>query len=164
MYSCESREPRLMGAYSKILGGELGYISVPLFLIISGFLFFKELPDSLKREDYLKKWKSRCCSLLIPYLLWNFIAYIVYAVQSGFSLSDFCHAFWVVDIPGRTESSPIDAPLWYGRNLMLMVLITPFISVILRFTKWYLLALMALLWLFQLSVFVKGDIGIAFFF
>lgn len=151
------------GIFQNLLGVEIGSISVPLFLIISGYLFFLELPDILKREDYLKKWKSRCRSLLVPYLLWNFIAYIVYAVQSGFSLSDFFHAFWVIDIPGRTGSSPIDGPLWYVRNLMLMVLITPLISVMLRFTKWYLLALMAFLWLFQLSVFSKG-IGIAFFF
>lgn len=151
------------GIFQNLLGGEVGSISVPLFLIISGFLFFKELPASLKREDYLKKWKSRCRSLLVPYFLWNLIAYIVYAVQNGFSLSDFFHAFWVIDIPGRTGSSPIDGPLWYVRNLMLMVLVSPFISVMLKYTKWYLLVLMALLWLFQVSIFAKG-IGIAFFF
>lgn len=126
-------------------------------------MFFKELPGSLKREDYLKKWKSRCRSLLVPYLLWNLIAYIVYAAQNGFSFSDFFHAFWIIDIPGRTGSSPIDGPLWYVRNLMLMVLISPVISVMLKYTKWYLLVVMAFLWLFQVSVFAKG-IGIAFFF
>lgn len=131
--------------------------------MISGFLFFKESQAWLKIEDYLKKWKSRCRSLLVPYLLWNLIAYIVYAVQNGFSLSDFIHAFWIIDIPGRSGSSPIDGPLWYIRNLLLMVMISPFISVMLKYTKWFLLVMMAVLWIFQVSIFAKG-IGIAFFF
>ncbi len=151
------------GYFQRVLGGEIGCISVPLFLIISGYLFFKESPNYLRREDYLRKWKSRVRSLLLPYLLWNLIAYIVYVVQKGFSWADFFHSFWIIDIEGRTGSSPMDGPLWYVRNLVIMVAISPFISLMLKYTKGYLLALMAVLWIFQVSVFSKG-IGIAFFF
>lgn len=146
-----------------LLGEELGRISVPMFLLISGYLFFKEYPHFLKRDDYLGKIKSRCRSLLVPYLLWNLIAYIVYAAQYGFSFADFVHAFWVADIPGRSGSSPMDGPLWYIRNLMILVVIAPFITLLLKYTRWYILLIMGGMWLFQISVFTKG-LGIAFFF
>lgn len=151
------------GNVQHILGDEIGCISVPLFLLISGFLFFREGDGLLTKEVWLGKLKKRVRSLVIPYLLWNLIAYAIYAVRFGFSISDFFHSFWVIDIPGRTGSSPMDGPLWYVRNLMVMILLSPIISMMLKYTKWYLLTIMALLWVLQIVPFSKG-IGIAFFF
>lgn len=100
---------------------------------------------------------------MVPYLLWNFIGYIIYAIKIGFSFEDFFHSFWVIDIPGRSGSSPIDGPLWYVRNLMIMVVISPIIAYMIKFTKWYLILIMTILWIIQIPPFNKG-IGIAFYF
>lgn len=100
---------------------------------------------------------------MVPYLLWNFIGYIIYAITVGFSFEDFFHSFWVIDIPGRSVSSPIDGPLWYVRNLMIMVVISPIIAYMIKYTKWYLILIMTILWIIQIPPFNKG-IGIAFYF
>lgn len=100
---------------------------------------------------------------MVPYLLWNFIGYIIYAIKVGFSFEDFFHSSWVIDIPGRSGSSPIDGPLWYVRNLMIMVVISPIIAYMIKFTKWYLILIMTILWIIQIPPFNKG-IGIAFYF
>lgn len=49
-------------------------VAVPMFCIISGYLFFQGLNtvDCFK-EKYKLKLKSRVKTLLIPYLLWNII-------------------------------------------------------------------------------------------
>lgn len=147
----------------NLLGGICGKLSVPIFLLISGYLFFREGSYVLTKELWISKLKKRISSLLVPYLLWNFIGYIIYAIKVGFSLENFFHSFWVIDIPGRSGSSPIDGPLWYVRNLMIMVVISPIIAYMIKYTKWYLILIMTILWIIQIPPFNKG-IGIAFYF
>lgn len=152
------------GAFlQNLLGGICGKLSVPIFLLISGYLFFREGSYALTKELWISKLKKRIFSLLVPYLLWNFIGYIIYAIKVGFSLEDFFHSFWMIDIPGRSGSSPIDGPLWYVRNLMIMVVISPIIAYMIKYTKWYLILIMTILWIIQIPPFNKG-IGIAFYF
>lgn len=152
------------GAFLQyLLGGICGKLSVPIFLLISGYLFFREGSYELTKELWISKLKKRVFSLLVPYLLWNFIGYIIYAITVGFSFEDFFHSFWVIDIPGRSGSSPIDGPLWYVRNLMIMVVISPIIAYMIKYTKWYLILIMTILWIIQIPPFNKG-IGIAFYF
>ena len=152
------------GAFLQyLLGGICGKLSVPIFLLISGYLFFREGSYVLTKELWISKLKKRISSLLVPYILWNFIGYIIYAIKVGFSLEDFFHSFWVIDIPGRSGSSPIDGPLWYVRNLMMMVVISPIIAYMIKYTKWYLILIMTILWIIQIPPFNKG-IGIAFYF
>lgn len=145
------------------LGGICGKLSVPIFLLISGYLFFREGSHELTKELWISKFKKRIFSLLVPYLLWDFIGYIIYAIKVGFDFEDFFHSFWVIDIPGRSGSSPIDGPLWYVRNLMIVVVISPIISYMMKYTKWYLILIMTILWIIQIPPFNKG-IGIAFYF
>lgn len=152
------------GAFLQyLLGGICGKLSVPIFLLISGYLFFREGSYVLTKELWSHKLKKRISSLLVPYLLWNFIGYIIYALQAGVSFDDFFHSFWVIDIPGRGGSSPIDGPLWYVRNLMIMVVISPIIAYMIKYTKCYLILIMTILWIIQIPPFNKG-IGIAFYF
>lgn len=44
--------------------------AVPAFFMISGWLFFWNVKE-WNGQVYFKKMRSRCFSLLIPYLLWN---------------------------------------------------------------------------------------------
>ena len=48
----------------------LGDSVVPAFTIISGFLFFRTVKDL---SDLKGKYKRRVGSLVIPYIVWNFI-------------------------------------------------------------------------------------------
>ena len=49
--------------------------AVPLFYIISGYLFFRG--GSFDTDLYRRKLRTRASTLLVPYLLWNVIAVLV---------------------------------------------------------------------------------------
>lgn len=138
--------------------------SVPIYYFISGYVFF--LGIKITKDAYLRKFKNRVKSLLIPYLVWNAIAVVILAVQlnsvfnryatSGVSfnpsLSNFLSCFWVYDggLSGAQLSnftSPLNEPLWFVRNLMIVVLCTPLIHLIIRKTKVYCIMVLGTLWL-----------------
>ena len=122
-------------------------LAVPCFFFISGYLFFNKLQE-WSWSEWTRKIKSRGKTLLVPYLLWNliaFFAYWVYARTQGDGLSLQQHfqnngglrLFWGTngDIPLGVRSAPCDQPLWFIRDLMLFTLLTPLIHLFLRWTK-----------------------------
>ena len=53
-------------------------ICVPLFFVLSGFLYFRNVPERPGWQFFWKKTRSRIFSLLIPYLIANGIAFLCY--------------------------------------------------------------------------------------
>ena len=122
-------------------------IAVPLFFLISGFLFFLK-EDVLTFESYKNKLRKRVKSLLIPYLIWNVLVLMLYvAVQNlapsmnsgrnkliaDYTLHDCIMSFWSMSfINEGGVSGPIDSPLWFIRDLMVMVFISPLIYWLIR--------------------------------
>ena len=49
---------------------------VPTFFLLSGYLFYQNFAYS----ELKRKWKSRLFSLVIPYCIWNVIAYFYYEI------------------------------------------------------------------------------------
>lgn len=138
------------------LGNIVGRIGVPLFYIISGYLFFQKYDNSW--NCYKNKLKKRFFSLLIPYILWNVIAYFVYAfITHTMHTEQFFQSFWVVE--GKPGHSPADGPLWFVRTLMILSFISP-ILFILNKNKYTSVVspILFLLWLMGCSGFEKGTI------
>lgn len=138
------------------LGNVIGRIGVPLFYIISGYLFFQKYDNSLK--CYKNKLKKRVFSLLIPYLLWNIIAYLVYAfITHTMQPEDFVQSFWVVN--SKPGHSPADGPLWFVRTLMMLSIISP-VMYCLNKNKYtaFISLILLLLWLIGCPGFNKGTI------
>ena len=116
--------------------------AVPLLFAISGYLYFLKY-DGL-RQFYVRQYKRRLTSLLVPYILWNLIFYAVSAFgESGaipfdadWLMSVFCNydiantdAPMAFFSPMRTR---IDFPLWYVFDLMILSVVAPVIGYILR--------------------------------
>lgn len=154
-------------------------IGVPLFYIFSGFLFFyrKDFNCSI----YKLKLKSRAKTLLIPFLLWNTIA-IVWQLKFYLPvISSFYHPIEIqVSIvriintflcniknsgifvgPPSTEPItglyPIDVPLWYVRDLMVIILLSPIIYLAIKKTKQWFISALGLFWLFSSIILSKGS-------
>lgn len=164
-------------------------IAVPLFFLISGYLFFSD--SIFTKDDYKNKLKSRCFSLLIPYLLWNFVPLLfVFSKRliggcfSGefFSLYayirniDWLHVFWnsesmtsaIVGINGERMplSGPINYPLWYLRDLIILVILSPLIYSIIRSKiKHVFIIVLSLLFIFGVwpNVSILAITGVYFF-
>lgn len=122
----------------------IGRISVPSFYLISGYLFFYKV-ENFDVSIYKKKLKTRCRTILIPYLVWNTL-YLVFLVlqiiyhcwQSGadvtnelmffFNENGWINCLWACNVwPFRESwfgwscpsSGPILVPMWFLRDLMI---------------------------------------------
>lgn len=118
-------------------------IAVPIFFIVSGYLFFKE--GTFNEKLYLTKIKKRFWSLLIPYVLWNTLCLLIFifvripALHGLFpnvsleevTLPKVLSGYWACEGNGF----PFDFPLWYVRELILMVIISPLLYVVVKKMK-----------------------------
>ena len=140
-------------------------LAVPLYFFISGMLFFWNI-EKLNLEIFKKKIKSRIFSLFIPYLCWNLliVAYIFIVQQlfpglmsaknklvSDYSTIDFLNCFWNMSLVNKGGGNfPIDGPLWFIRDLMIMNLLSPLVYFVLaRTKKWGAISLLVI-WGFDL--------------
>lgn len=107
-------------------------IAVPTFFMLSGFLFFQNYDPKL----LLTKWESRLSSILVPYLVWNIIAYLYYEVISALpfvraSMTQTIEPFnleWLI----RNALLGDHNITWFLLNIMVYVLIVPMLFPILR--------------------------------
>lgn len=135
-------------------------LAVPCFFFISGFLFFSKLEEKWDWGIWRDKMGKRVKTLLIPYLLWNIIAFFafwLYALATGEQVSlaqEFMNRggikmFWSVTggIPIGSQAYPVDGPLWFIRDLIFYIILTPLVFIFVRWTKIYGLLVLALAYL-----------------
>lgn len=143
--------------------------SVPIYFFISGYVFF--LGVEFSKETYIRKLKNRVKTLLIPYLIWNTLAIISCFIGNSAALvrvpglfSPNAHgilsAYWTYDgtllaTTAAPESVyPINIPLWFLRNLMIVVVCTPIIHLLIKRFKYLPVALLGCIWF--MAVFFKA--------
>lgn len=121
---------------------------------------------------YEQNIKKRLYTLLIPYLLWNLIALALwecrYFANTGHFISDLrfiLYSFWTsITKGGVVSSSPIDYPLWFVRDLMVISLLSPIVHYVLKHVKIAGLAVVGMLWLLDVNFNIPGLSSIALFF
>lgn len=135
--------------------------SVPIYFFISGYVFFLGI-EHFGREEYTRKLKNRVKTLLIPYLIWNTFSVAAFLLanlpailqtQSFPPLHWLLSAYWIYDgnfliNATGTGIDPIDGPLWFLRNLMVVVLTTPVIHYLIKRFKYWPLILLGNTWFF----------------
>lgn len=106
--------------FSKVIS----HIAVPSFFFISGYLFFYKTKEFTKKV-YLSKLTKRIYTLLIPYILWNIIA-ITFDFCNFYSKHNISDSFiHIVNNLWYFFTNPLDYPLWYVRNLIILSLFSP---------------------------------------
>ena len=126
---------------------------VPLFFLLSGFLYFRHVPEKPGAQYFWSKTRRRIFSLLIPYLIANCFAFLCYwaayryvpGMMSGFFGDDWKNPLFVF------WTGPVNLSLWFIRDLMISCLMAPLIYLLVRYTRiWGVLALAAV-WFFVAS-------------
>ncbi len=157
---------------NHFIDGFLRGQSVPIYFFISGYVFF--LGVKLTKEKYAQKLRNRVKTLLIPYLIWNTIA-VLYSLTRivpclsflfpngskwhlDISLPRVLAAFWdnsngilvqptaSVEAPASLATYPADVPLWFVRDLMIVVLCAPLLYWLLNRTRYYAVLILGVLW------------------
>jgi len=144
--------------YSRLFSymGEVLWLCNALFFTISGYLFFRS-PHGFSSKVYTAKLRRRVRSLLVPYLLWNTLVLLLYAVVGGITGMPMGHdvkQVWEMSLPELFsayygihgtgwEATPIDGPLWFLRNLMVLSLLAPLFYVVVRVHRFAAVILLA---------------------
>lgn len=125
-------------------------VCVPLFFVLSGFLYFRNVPKEPDVKFFWGKTRSRVFSLLIPYLIANTVAFVCYWLAHRFApgmISGFFGDNWRNPIYIFC-TGPINMSLWFIRDLIIACLVAPLIWIFVRYTRiWGVLALAAV-WFF----------------
>ena len=140
-------------------------LATPAFLVIAGFVFFRDGPVSL--EAYRRKVKARLSTLLVPYLAWNFITILFLCAPAAyrhFFLAPGSYNFtpmtfielakWIAGWPVY----PADAPLWFVRDLLLLILIVPLWNLFPKRAQAAGLGVLFVYWLAGPTDFIPGGI------
>ena len=140
----------------------IGRCAVPLFYMISGFLFFLKVPDGMK--SIFNKMRKRIRTLFIPYIIGClfFVAFsALVAIMPGSSkfvnnsilplfnetwLRIICSVFY-----DAGNGQPLAFQLWFLRDLILIVLISPLIYLGLKKSGWILIIVVFLFTYLDLS-------------
>lgn len=93
-------------------------IAVPYFFLISGFFFFKQ--SYYAKGSYTAMIKKKVRTLLVPFLIWNVVAFLPLWLAGKVVMEDHWYMY-IVDL----LHSDYNGPLWYVRTLMLLMLIVP---------------------------------------
>jgi len=148
-------------------------ISVPIFFILSGFLFFYNFHGDM--TSFIKKFTSRIYTLLIPFLFWNIFVLILYTIAqnipltanffsgnnliSSYNLTDFINAIFGVN------RLPLAYQFWFIRDLMIIIVFSPVIYFCLKYFSYLILVLLFFSWLLNFwPVMVPSEEAVMFFY
>ena len=121
--------------FENLISQTIARCGVPLFFLTSSVLLFQ------KQRDYHATIKRKIKSLLIPYFVWNSLWICVFIVLQNLRFAapyfsenhkpilDYSFSEWLalygigIDFP-----QPLDYPLWFMRDLLLVTLLYPVIE------------------------------------
>lgn len=143
-----------------VVTNELSALAVPVFFVVAGYLFYAgfDLERGNVSSFCAKKIAKRFRSLLVPYIIFNLLSMIGLltvamltkgrsfgeAVASLFGDGRWVHCFWDVHTTGHTvnlfgiskaTAYPINAPLWFVRDLIVLVLMSPVLAFAMRYLR-----------------------------
>lgn len=145
--------PNWLFISENFVSGTLAQCAVPLFFLISSILLF------MKKRNYKTTISKKVKSLILPYFIWNALWFaadvllqnVSFAADyfpindtpvSQSSFSDLLAMFGI----GTALPYPLDAPLWFVRDLFSVMLIFPIIEKIAdKFPKIFTAATVALI-------------------
>lgn len=161
-------------------------VAVPLFFMISSYLFFRSFREHWSWDSYKEKLHRRVYTLLIPYIIWNVIGAIDWAQNeyrlghslndyfSGYTIWGFLKHFWQSGVHCDERMNilgmqfmldyPADTPLWFVRDLMVMIVLVPLFYFIIKKIGLWLPLLLFPLFILDIRLNIQGFSTVAFFF
>ncbi len=149
------------------LSEEITRIAVPLFFLISGFLFFFNLKGT--KEEFLAKFKKRAKSLLVPYLFWSSIWILIYFCFQAFPQTQAFFAgkpvrnFTILEFLNTLFINPIPFQLWFLRDLIILVLISPLLYLLIKYFKYFPFLLLLFGWYLNVNYYFIVNEALLFF-
>ncbi|MBQ7203723.1 MAG: acyltransferase [Eubacterium sp.] len=128
-------------------------IAVPLFMMISGYLFYLSFDGSWK--SYGNKLKRRFFSLVIPYLFWSSLTFLAFFFAQKFlGMGEFFttrnnDSINVLFLLKNIVLDSYDSPLWFCRYLIVFAILSIVLYWPLKKCPIIVFVLLLYLWLFN---------------
>lgn len=122
--------------FQAFVGNYLARLFLPLFFILSGYLFYINIIRP-KKSDWLTKYFKRFQSLVVPYVIWNLFFLMVmvslyhFPITSSF-INNNLNTYLSIGQFYKIFLLPINFPLWFIKHLIIIVLFTPFLYYLLK--------------------------------
>lgn len=114
----------------------IGRLAVPFFFFTSGYFFFLK-DKSFTMSAYLAKMRKRFSSLFVPYIMWWIIAGVLIFIMAkahlvgDITIKGFLCGLWCNPdsnlLLSTSINTPLDGPLWFLRDLMVTMCLSPII-------------------------------------
>ena len=129
------------------IGDWFGQIAVPGFFMISGYRFYRDFDWGKLRG----KWQRRIKSLLVPYIVWNFLYYLSYVIASripavGDVVGKGVVEFSLTAVVDAVVAHTYNNVFWYLYQLLWLVLLAPVLYPLLK-RVWSGLLLLLFFWI-----------------
>lgn len=144
-------------------------IAVPIFFCISGYLYFLNTKGTI--QEFLQKYKKRGKTLLIPYLIWSTWGVLFYFTlqllpqSKDFFTKDLITSYSFSKTLNTIIRNPIPYQLWFVRDLIILVVVSPLIYWATKYFKIIPVMLLFIVWLelFEFSFVILSSDAIFFF-
>jgi surface polysaccharide O-acyltransferase-like enzyme len=144
------------GYVQEMISNMIGRCAVPLFYIISGYLFFYKVPNGMR--SIFEKMKKRVRTLLIPYIIAAVFFVVFFLVielipgTSKFMNGNIRPVFakdWSTILVSvfydAGNGSPLAFQLWFLRDLIILVAFSPIWYLLFKYLKgWWVLIVLVL--------------------
>lgn len=145
-------------------------IAVPVFFMISGFLFFLKFNGT--KNEFKIKYKKRIKSLLIPYLLWSIYGLIFFYLlqlipqSKDFFVNNLISNYSFLNILETIFINPIPYQLWFLRDLFIMVFFSPLIYLLIKYLRFFPILFLLIIWFgfVDFNFYILSNEALLFFF
>lgn len=143
-------------------------IAVPIFFTISGYLFFLNIKNGF-RSEFLMKFKKRIYTLVFPYLIWSVTGIIFVLIlqlithPKPASINDLIVNYSIPHLLYRIILEPIPYQLWFIKDLIVLVFISPVIYWSIKYSKYFIVLIFFITWLLKFDYVVFSNESLLFF-
>lgn len=154
---------------SEVISHHLARLSTCCYFIFSGYFFFISL-QKWDKNIYFSKLHKKIMMLLIPYFLWNSILILAIYFKNLFFVyidlpleKDYLY-FSHLSIYDLFYRMPINFPLWFIRDLMIMNILSPLFYFYFRYTRFWGLILLFIIYILVIELPISGFGSISIFY
>lgn len=145
----------------------VGSVAVPIFVAISGYLYFIKIGNHFSRAQYIEQSRKRVYTLAIPYIGWiaiTWFAVIFYnMIKYDATITQLLSDTWQ-NLYYILWSRPLYFPFSFIRDLMVLSLLAPLWHWLIKHTSWVWLVASLLLYFSPIELFTGLSTRLLFYY
>ena len=151
----------------NFISGGIALVAVPLFFIVSGFLFFFSVTNG--RKEIFGKMSKRFYTLLVPFVFWSLFSLLIYlAIQSFPQFDRFFNQtlikdFTLKELLLKVFIDPFAYQLWFLRDLIVLVIFSPLIYWSIKQLNFIIVIMALIVWFLNSDLIIISNLSFPFF-